>query len=77
MDYTEAIDALSHIPTACIACNEPILLANLLVDDGCPCNSVRGVNFKPESCIICERPDCVKPGHRFMFGHIVTSRLKR
>ena len=51
------------IPTNCQACGKPLLLCNMLVDDGCPCNSRRGVNFMPRPCVLCRTGDCVKPAH--------------
>jgi hypothetical protein len=60
------------IPSKCNKCGQPLLLENLYCDDGCPCNSPRGINFKPVSCKICKIDDCVKPGHRLftLFGEI-------
>jgi len=57
------------IPTTCRACGAPLLLASLFVDDACPCNSPKGVNFKPQWCEVCKE-ECVKPGHRLtaLFG---------
>lgn len=52
------------IPVSCGACGKPLLLAHLFADDGCPCNSPRGINFTPRRCDICGVDDCVKPGHR-------------
>ena len=59
-----------NIPRNCTACGELLLLENLYVDDGCPCNSARGVNFKPQPCDLCRLDCCVKPGHRIpqLFG---------
>ena len=48
----------------CQACGELLLPANALMDDGCPCNSERGVNFEPIACELCKTSNCVKPGHR-------------
>jgi hypothetical protein len=62
------------IPERCSACGEPILMANLHVDDGCPCNSPRGVNFPPTRCGICNVDDCVKPGHRLTWPLPVTTK---
>lgn len=53
-----------NIPDQCNACRKLLLLENLFVDDGCPCNSPRGINFQPKPCAICKTDDCVKPGHR-------------
>lgn len=63
------------IPAACNACGQQILMKNLYVDDGCPCNSARGVNFKPEPCARCKVENCVKPGHRLaaIFGETVAT----
>lgn len=47
----------------CAGCGAPLFLSNVLVDDGCPCNSVRGINFEPRHCTICNDDNCVKPGH--------------
>jgi hypothetical protein len=60
----------SNIPEKCNGCGQPLLLENLFVDDGCPCNNARGVNLKPKPCEICRVEDCVKPGHRLpeLFG---------
>ena len=52
------------VPEKCSVCLQPLLLKNLFVDDGCPCNSPRGINFKPGPCKHCKTDDCVKPGHR-------------
>ena len=59
-----------NIPIQCNSCGKPLLLENLYVDDGCPCNSPRGVNFTPQPCALCELDCCVKPGHRLeqLFG---------
>jgi hypothetical protein len=58
------------LPDNCNACGKPVLLSNLFVDDGCPCNSPRGVNFKPRPCALCRHDYCVKPGHHIeaLFG---------
>lgn len=53
-----------NIPDKCNGCGQPLLLENLYTDDGCPCNTPRGINFKPIVCYICKTEDCVKPGHR-------------
>lgn len=55
------------IPDKCQACGKPLLLENLFVDDGCPCNSARGVNFEPYKCQVCHTSNCVKPGHRLKY----------
>lgn len=57
-------------PINCTACKKPLLLCNLFVDDGCPCNSPRGVNFKLSTCGLCRADDCVKPAHHLstLFG---------
>lgn len=62
-----------NIPKACRACGEPLLLENLFVCDGCPCNNARGVNFAPMPCDVCRVENCVRPGHRIetIFGHAV------
>lgn len=62
-----------NIPEKCAYCHQPILLENLYCDDGCPCNSARGINFKPKECKICRVDNCVKPGHRLteLFGSYV------
>lgn len=59
-----------NIPSKCKSCGEPLLLENLYVDDACPCNSPRGVNFQPAWCPTCKVDYCVKPGHRLdaLFG---------
>jgi len=51
-----------NIPTQCNGCGKPLFLENLYVDDGCPCNTPRGVNFKPAPCPTCKTDNCVKPG---------------
>ena len=33
-----------NIPKKCNGCGRPLLLENLDGDDGCPCNTPRGVN---------------------------------
>lgn len=60
------------IPGSCKGCGLPLLLENLYTDDGCPCNSRRGINFKPMPCSICRTDNCVKPGHRLpaLFGEV-------
>jgi hypothetical protein len=65
----------ANIPEACNYCHHPLLLENLFVDDGCPCNSGMGVNFMPSPCVACGTQDCVKPGHRLaaLFGDFVGS----
>ncbi len=59
-----------NIPNECNGCGKSLLLENLYVDDGCPCNTPRGVNFKPIKCTKCKTDDCVKPGHQLkqLFG---------
>ncbi len=59
-----------NIPATCRACERVLVLENLFVDDGCPCNSPRGVNFTPQRCDLCKTDNCVKPGHRIkeLFG---------
>lgn len=59
-----------HVPERCNGCGRWLLLENLYVDDGCPCNTPRGVNFKPQPCALCGTDNCVKPGHRLdeLFG---------
>lgn len=52
------------IPEYCRACGKILRLENLFVDDGCPCNSARGVNFDLRECVACKTDCCVKPGHR-------------
>lgn len=61
-----------NIPAECRTCGRLLLLENLYVDDGCPCNSPRGNNFQPMACSICRQHDCVKPGHRLgmIFGAV-------
>lgn len=58
---------------SCHGCGKLLLMENLFVDDGCPCNSARGVNMTPKPCSLCRTDDCVKPGHRIaeLFGHTV------
>ncbi len=58
------------IPEVCNGCGKPLLLEHLYVDDGCPCNTPRGVNFTPMPCQTCGVDNCVKPGHRLfeLFG---------
>lgn len=58
------------IPKACNGCGKPLLLENLYVDDGCPCNTPRGINFETRGCAICREDTCCKPGHRLveLFG---------
>ena len=62
-----------NIPTTCNGCGAPLLLEHLFTDDGCPCNTGRGVNFRPQPCGICKTNDCVRPGHRIgdLFGPYV------
>lgn len=62
-----------NIPTKCNGCGEPLLLEKLFCDDGCPCNSPRGINFEPKQCDCCKTNHCVKPGHRIadLFGSTV------
>lgn len=61
----------ANFPPACRACGQPLLLQNAYVDDGCPCNSPRGVNVAPGNCRICRDSDCVKPAHRVIAEHAV------
>jgi len=63
------------IPDVCAACGKPLLLENLFVEDGCPCNSPLGVNFPPAPCPEC-RALCSRPGHRIrsLFGDYVKAR---
>jgi dCMP deaminase len=63
----------SKFPTTCSACDKPLLLSNMFTDDGCPCNSPRGVNFKPQPCERCHTSYCVKPGHRLstLYGNLL------
>lgn len=60
------------IQSLCNACGKPLLIANLLVCDGCPCNSANGVNFPPRACGHCRTDDCTRPGHRLelLFGDL-------
>lgn len=66
---------MSKLPEKCNACGQPLALANLYVDDGCPCNSRRGVNVTPSKCGACKSDNCVKPGHQLvaLFGNIPAS----
>ena len=66
-------DMNPRIPSICGGCEKPLLLENLFVDDGCPCNTPRGINFDPKPCAICKTDHCVKPGHRLeaLFGAAV------
>ncbi len=57
---------MEQLPDNCHHCGAPLLLKNLYVDDGCPCNSGRGVNLAPRECRVCLTANCVKPGHRLM-----------
>lgn len=61
------------IPENCNYCKKPLLISNLFVDDGCPCNSMRGINFEPKLCLMCKTNYCVKPGHRLkeLFGEFI------
>ena len=61
----------SELPSKCKGCGQPLLLENLYVSDGCPCNSPRGINMRPRTCEICQNTICVKPGHHLsaLFGH--------
>jgi hypothetical protein len=62
----EKIEPASNTPMRdmiCRGCGKPLLLENIYVDDGCPCNSQRGVNFQPRPCSICGTEACVKPAH--------------
>lgn len=63
-----------NIPLKCNGCGATLLLESLFVDDGCPCNTPRGVNFNPQACATCKVKDCVKPGHRLvqLFGEGAT-----
>ncbi len=63
----------SNIPRSCNHCGTWLRLENLFVDDGCPCNSRRGINFEPLPCSLC-KTDCVKPGHHLehLFGGVAT-----
>lgn len=61
-----------NIPEKCNGCGAPLLLENLYVDDCCPCNTPRGVNFTPSRCLTCKVDNCVKPGHHLptLFGDV-------
>lgn len=48
----------------CNACGSAFSMDNLHCDDGCPCNSPRGVNLQPMPCVACKSTGCIKPGHR-------------
>lgn len=52
--------------TTCNGCGERLLNENIFVDDGCPCNTPRGINFTPIHCDLCKAEDCIKPGHRIV-----------
>jgi hypothetical protein len=58
----------------CHGCGSRLDPENAFVDDGCPCNSPRGINFEPAECRICKEP-CVKPGHHEedVVGYLVVS----
>lgn len=66
-----------RIPSKCNGCGEPLLLSNVLVDDGCPCNTPRGVNFRPIPCGKCNTDRCVKPGHRFQIDVVASTCAQR
>jgi hypothetical protein len=74
--------AILSIPEKCNGCGKPLLLENLYCDDGCPCNTPRGVNFTPKPCAICDTvivlellgAGCVKPGHRL--AELYEQRIK-
>jgi dCMP deaminase len=72
VEVTKPFDNHSRVPDKCAACGRMILLRDLFVEDGCPCNSPRGVNFEPKSCRICKEY-CSRPGHRLreLFGEFV------
>ncbi len=55
-------------PMSCNGCGTPLLLQNMYVDDGCPCNTQRGINFAPMPCRLCGGASCVKPAHRLAVG---------
>jgi len=67
-----------NIPEKCNGCGKPLFLENLFVDDGCPCNTPRGINFKPFRCTLCKEDVCVKPAHRLteLFGSHVLGTIK-
>ena len=58
-----------RIPTNCRGCGKPLLIENILVDDGCPCNTPRGINLVPKPCPMCRTQDCVKPQHHIIVYH--------
>ncbi len=73
-----------NIPTSCRACGKALLLENLFVCDGCPCNSANGVNFAPMPCALCRVEHCTRPGHRLVAifgeacaGSVVTADAAR
>lgn len=70
----QAREQLAAEPLTCNGCDAPILPSNALVDDGCPCNTPRGINFAPEPCAICGIDHCVRPGHRTNPRQIPTTR---
>jgi hypothetical protein len=47
----------------CNGCGKTLLLEHMLCDDGCPCNTPRGINVPPRECRYCKTNDCVKPAH--------------
>lgn len=63
-----AVRAAWALPKECNACGQTLLLKHLLVDDGCPCNSPRGVNMTPQHCDLCRTDNCVKPAHHIRLG---------
>ena len=48
-------------PRLCTGCGRPLLLENLFVCDGCPCNEATH-NFEARACAVCGEP-CSRPGH--------------
>lgn len=52
-------------PKTCNACGQPLLLENVFCEDGCPCNSPRGVNVPVRDCSFC-MTECARPAHRII-----------
>lgn len=64
--FSDLLPGSSLLGEHCNGCRKPLLLRNLFVDDGCPCNAKFGINIVPRDCSRC-KTKCVKPGHHIEY----------